>query len=53
MKIVWLTDLFKALLRVQPQVTGPYRASQTTRLTGGFDFVKKMQKALDETAQGE
>ena len=35
---VWLTDQFEALLRVRPQVTGPYRAYQTTRSTGRFDF---------------
>ena len=40
---VWLTDLFKALLRVPPQVTGPYRAYQTTRSTGGFDSELKDQ----------
>lgn len=39
---VWLTDLFKALLRVQPQVTGPYRAYQTTRSTGGFDLLWRL-----------
>lgn len=41
---VWLTDLFKALLRVQPQVTGPYRAYQTTRSTGGFDCLEALAR---------
>ena len=43
---VWLTDLFKALLRVLPQVTGPYRAYQTTRSTGGFDLIKIYNEIL-------
>ena len=38
MKEAWLIDLFKAILRVQPHVTGPYRAYKTTRSTGCFDL---------------